>query len=198
MSSLVVGSSLKEFFRLLLGEVANRQHVTLQEITEFYVVNLLAEFAEVGKVFEKEIEGRRDTEPLAILYHRALQQDREEKIRTLRRLGDVSLYTSGFFGDSLKDRVVGADYYMAMGVKAYGAVAELSATSNFAGVYRELEQKFRALTEVLEEISARGRCAQGPEGAMRVWESYQRAPSGHLERVLVDAGLMPNLKLLPN
>lgn len=198
MSHLVVGSSLKEFFRLILGEVASRQHVSLQEVTEFYIVNLLAEFAEVGKVFDKEIEGRRDSEPLAILYHRALQQDREEKIRTLRRLGDVSLYTAGFFGDSLKDRVVGPDYYMAMGVKAYGAIAELSASSNFAGVYRELQQKFRALTDVLEEISARGLCATGPEGAMRVFESYQRSPSGHLERVLVDAGLMPARKLLPN
>jgi hypothetical protein len=198
MSQLVLGSSLKEFFRILLGEVANRQHVSLQEVTEFYVVNLLAEFAEVGKVFDKEIEGRKDTEPLAILYHRALLQDREEKIRTLRRLGDISLYTTGFFADSLKDRVIGADYYMAMGVKAYGAVAELSSASNFAAVYRELEQKFRALTEVLEEISARGLCATGPEGTMRVFESYQRAPSGHLERVLVDAGILPARKLLPN
>jgi hypothetical protein len=197
MSQLVLGSSLKEFFRLLLGEVTTRQHLSLQEITEFYVVNLLAEFAEVGKVFDKEVEGRKDTEPLAILYHQALQQDREQKIRTLRRLGDISLYTSGFFGDSLKDRVVGADYYMAMGAKAYGAVAELSASSNFAGVYRELEQKFRALTDVLEEIAARGLCATGPEGAMRVFESYQRSPSGHLERVLIEAGIVPS-KLLPN
>lgn len=198
MSNLVLGSSLKEFFRMLLGEVATRQRVNLQEVTEFYVVNLLSEFAAVEKVFEKEIEGRRDTEPLAILYHRALQQDREEKIRTLRRLGDVSLYTAGFFADSLKDRVVGPDYYMAMGCRAYGAVAELSASSNFAGVYRELQEKFRALTDVLEEIAARGLCATGPEGAMRVFESYQRSPSGHLERVLVDAGMFPAKQLLPN
>ena len=45
MSNLVVGSTLKEFFRMLVGEVVNRQKVSLAEVTEFYVVNLLSEFA---------------------------------------------------------------------------------------------------------------------------------------------------------
>mgnify|MGYP007051389330 CR=1 FL=1 len=50
VSNLVVGSTLKEFFRLLLGEVVTRQRVSLQEVTEFYMVNLLSEFAQVEKV----------------------------------------------------------------------------------------------------------------------------------------------------
>lgn len=191
MSQLVLGSTLREFFRLLLGEVVQRQKVSLQEVTEFYVVNLLSEYAAVEKVFDQEIGGRKEQEPLAILYHRALQQDREEKIRTLRRLGDVSLYTAGFFRESLEDRVVGPDYYMAMGGKAYGALAELSAASAFSAVYRELEQKFRALVEVLEEISARGLCAAGPAGQVKVLEAYHRSGSGHLGQVLLDAGVVP-------
>jgi hypothetical protein len=184
MSNLVVGSSLKEFFRLLVGEVVSRQKVGLGEVTEFYLVNLLSEFAEAEKLFVEQ------QEPLAVLYHRALQQERDERIRTLRRLGDVSLYTAGFFKESLQDRVVGPDYYIQMGGTAYGHLAQLSSASGFAPVYWELHQKFQALVEVLEEIAARGQCAGGPQGQMRVFDSWVRSKNGNLEKVLVDVGMV--------
>ncbi len=193
MSNLVLSGSLKEFFRLLVGEAVQRQHVTLAEVTEFYVVNLLSDFAAAEKLFVDQM-GKKDTEPLALLYHRALQQEREERIRTLRRLGDVSLYTAGFFSESLKDRAVGPDYYITMGGNAYAALAELSQASAFAGVYWELHTKFRAVVEVLEEIAARGLAAQGPSGQMQVFESWQRTGNGTLEKVLFDVGLMPKAK----
>ncbi|MEW5737655.1 MAG: hypothetical protein AB1938_01950 [Myxococcota bacterium] len=196
MSQLVLNGSLKEFFKLLVGEVVRRQRVSLEEVTEFYLVNLLAEYAEAEKLFTQELDGRRETEPLAILYHRALQQDRDEKIRTLRRLGDVSLYTAGFFQQSLADRVVGPDYYMQMGRTAYGAVAELAGPTAFASVYQELHQKFTALVEVLEEIAARGQCASGPEGQMRVFETWSRTGNERLKFVLADVGMIPGSKLL--
>lgn len=196
MSQLVLNGSLKEFFKLLVGEVVRRQRVSLEEVTEFYVVNLLAEYAEAEKLFTQESEGRRETEPLALLYHRALQQDRDEKIRTLRRLGDVSLYTAGFFQQSLQDRVVGADYYMQMGKTAYGAVAELSGPTAFASAYQELHAKFSAVVEVLEEIAARGMCASGPQGQMQVFEAYSRTGNERLQHVLIDAGMLPGTKLL--
>ena len=76
MSDLVLGSSLKEFFRLLVGDAVNRQRVSLGEVTEFYLVNLLSEFAAAEKLFTEELDGKKETEALAILYHRALQQER--------------------------------------------------------------------------------------------------------------------------
>jgi hypothetical protein len=196
MSQLVVSGSLKEFFRMLVGEVVNRQRVSLQEVTEFYVVNLLAEYASAEKLFTDH-DGKKDTEPLALLYHRALQQDREEKIRTLRRLGDVSLYTAGFFRQNLEDRVVGPAYYEQMGKSAYGAVAELTGASAFASVYHELEHKFRTVVEVLEEISARGLCAQGAQGQMQVFDAWSKTGNDRLGAVLLDVGLMPK-GLLPS
>ncbi len=190
MSELVASSSLKEFFKALLDEVIARQRVVLAEFTEFYVVNLLAEFAATDKLFSQEEDGRRDQEPLALLYHRALQQEREERIRTLRRLGDVSLYRAGFFSGSLQNGLVGPDYYIQMGGAAYGQVADLSPAAGFANVYRELCAKFRALVDVLEEISARGMVRNGPQGTLKVYESWVRTGNDKLERVLVDAGLV--------
>lgn len=190
MSGLLAGASLREFFKGLLGAAAQHRRVELQEVTEFYLVNLLSEFAFAEKLFTEESEGRKDHEPLALLYHRALQKEREERIRLLRRLGDVSLYKAGFFSESLRDSPVGPDYYIQMGGTAYGQVAELTPATTFAQVYRELGEKFRAIVEVLEEIAARGLVAGGPEGTLKVYESWVRTGSDRLERVLVDAGLL--------
>lgn len=198
MSQLVLSGSLKEFFKLLVGEVVKRQRVSIEEVTEFYVVNLLSDYAKAEKLFTQERDGRREAEPLAVLYHRALQQEREEKIRTLRQLGDTSLYTAGFFNSSLKDSVVGADYYVQMGKNAYSAVAELSSHSSFAGVYQELCHKFGALVEVLEEISARGLASSGPQGQLKVFEAWSRTGNDRLQQVLIDSGMLPPKKLLAN
>jgi hypothetical protein len=188
MSELVASLSLKEFFKSLLDEVIGRQRVVIAESTEFYLVNLLSEFAFTDKLFTREEDGRKDHEPLAVLYHQALLQERNERIRTLRRLGDVSLYTAGFFSSALQTGVVGPDYYIQMGGTAYGQVAELSPA---AQVYRELRDKFRVLVEVLEEIAARGMVKAGPSGALKVYETWARTGSDRLERVLADAGMVP-------
>ena len=134
---------------------------------------------------------------MAVLYHQALQQERDAQIRTLRRLGDLSLYKVGFFSEALRGGAVGPDYYIQMGAASYGQVASLSPQSGFAQVYRELQEKFRALVAVLEEIAARGLAATGPSGALRVYESWVRTGSERLEQVLVDAGLL-GPKGLPN
>ncbi len=197
MSGLVATASLKEFFKALLDDAIRRHPVEVAEHTEFYLVNLLSEFAASDRLFTQQTEGGRDHEPLAVLYHQALQQDRDAQIRTLRRLGDVSLYKAGFFSDALRGGAVGPDYYIQMGAASYGQVASLSPQSGFAQVYRELQEKFRALVAVLEEIAARGLAATGPSGALRVYESWVRTGSERLEQVLVDAGLL-GPKGLPN
>jgi hypothetical protein len=183
MSGLLAGNSLREFFKGMLGKAIEHQRIELAEVTEFYLVNLLTEFA-----FAEKMAG---DEPLAILYHRALQQEREERIRLLRRLGDVSLYKAGFFAESLRHDAVGPDYYIQMGGNAYGQVADLSKQTSFASVYRELCEKFRAVVDVLEEIAARGLVANGPQGTLRVYETWTRTRSDRLEKVLVDAGVLP-------
>jgi hypothetical protein len=188
-SGLVAAASLKEFFRTLLTEAIQRQRVELAEFTEFYLVNLLSDFVEADRLFARE-EGRKAEEALALMYGRALQQQREERIRTLRRLGDVSLYKAGFFSSALREGPVGPDYYIRMGGAAYGQLAELSPAAGFAGVYRELEVKFRAVVDVLEEIAARGLASNGPGGALKVYETWVRTGDEKLERVLVDVGLV--------
>lgn len=198
MGGLVAVGSLRELFKALLEDAIGRQKVQLGEGTEFYLVNLLSDFVTSERLFTEDENGRKDHEPLAVLYHTAQQGGRDERIRKLRRLGDVSLYKVGFFAESLRAGVVGPEYYIQMGGAAYGHVADLSISSGFSAVYRELCDKFRELVEVLEEIAARGLVSNGAAGALKVYEAYTRSGNDRLEKVLVDAGIVVPKVGLPN
>src|SRR5260370_34966158 len=110
MGSLVAVSSLREFFKQLLLEAADHQHVHLAEVTEFYLVNLLAEFPAAEKLFAEDEGGRRDQEALALLYYRALQHSRADRIGTLRRPADTSLYRLGCLSPPRRDAPAGPAY----------------------------------------------------------------------------------------
>lgn len=193
---LVATTTLKQFFKSLLDEALGQNGLNVAEVTEFYLANLLAEFAAADRLFAPSEQGGAE-EPLALLYHRAQSAEREERIRLLRRMGDVSLYKAGFFASALRDSVVGQGYTIEMGRAAYAQVAAL-ARGGFAQVYDELGRKFRPLVEVLEGIAARASARSSPAGALRVYESWRRTGSETLESVLVDAGLLPPGGGLPN
>src|SRR5215470_12497158 len=146
---LVAVTSLKQFFKTLLDEALGQTGLDVAEVTEFYLANLLAEFAAADRLFAPDEPGGA-AEPLALLYHRAQSAERDERIRILRRLGDVSLYKAGFFAGALRDSVVGQGYTIDMGRAAYSQVAVL-ARGGFAQVYDELGRKFRPLVDVLQD-----------------------------------------------
>ncbi|MFN0061029.1 MAG: hypothetical protein ACKVPX_00725 [Myxococcaceae bacterium] len=196
--SVLAVASLREFFKERLEWVMRRQQLRLAQNTEFYLVNLLSEFVEVDKLFAEDGERGKEAEPLALLYARAQQQEREACIRTLRRLGDVSLYQTGFFAQSVRESPVGEEYYVQMGEAAYGQIAAMTPASGFGHVYWELGQKFRNVSAVLEEISAAGMAASGPNGALHVYEAWARTGNEGLARVLVDVGLIDPKRGLPN
>ena len=193
---LVAVTSLKQFFKSLLDEALGQTGLNVAEVTEFYLANLLTEFAAADRLFAPTQPGGEE-EPLAVLYHRAQAADREDRIRLLRRLGDVSLYKAGFFASALRESVVGQGYTIQMGSAAYAQVATM-ARGGFAHVYDELGRKFRPLVGVLEGIAARSSARSSPAGALRVYESWRRTGSDTLETVLVDAGLLPRGGGLPN
>jgi hypothetical protein len=191
MSELLAAKSLSDFFRTLLDEALAQARVDVGEMTELYLANLLVEFTAADRLFEG------GEEPLALLYCRAMQEEGHARVRTLRRMGDVSLYKAGFFASALHRSAVGPDYYIHMGGAAYGQMADL-ARGGFGDVYRELGRKFAALANVLEAISARGLARASPSGMLKVYEAWTERGGDALATVLAEAGLLPKRGGLPN
>ena len=153
---LVAVADVREFFRTSLQTALEHQHLRVRDHTEHYVVNLLAMFARTDALFEPGQEPRSQLKPLALLLAEAVDApDERQRFRILQRLGDVALFVAGFLAGSLAHCPVDIDYHIAMGGRAYGALAQApyrGAQRVLASVFAELEDKFQPLVDALNEI----------------------------------------------
>jgi len=181
--------SVRDFFRELLAAAIQNQRAQVQPFTELYLVNLLHEFLASEALYVQADDGTLQQKPLAFLLKEALEENGPARLRLLRRLGDTSLFVSGFFPDSLARRssLVDVDYYIAMGGKAYDAVARHAMERS---LWEELSEKFRLLVDLLNEVSERALHSTNA-GLIRLYERWLKTGSDRLATELARQGVMP-------
>ena len=187
-------SNLREFFKDTLHETLRKQQVSVQDQTEQYVVNVLTLFARSEALYETTPEGLR-LKPLVSMLCAALEAPRGSALshRALQRLGDVSLFIAGFFARGFAAKLIDIDYHIAMGGRAYGALAETSARSSrrtLAGVFNELAQKFQPLVDALNEVSESG-YAHSDRDILRLYEIWLKTGSARCHGLLQRLGVQP-------
>jgi hypothetical protein len=182
--ALFRNESPTEYFRELVESAIEHQHVTIRELTSFYVVNLLAGFTHLGGW------PAADDEPLGVRLARALQTAGAEQRDGLRKVGDRSLFISGFFSDSLNRRLVDVDYYIQLGECAYGSLARRGDPA-LGEVYDELAAKFTAMVDVLTEVSERTALTSDAD-LLRLYERWVRTRSRRSGELLASRGIVPN------
>ncbi|HET7788634.1 MAG TPA: hypothetical protein VFL36_21850 [Myxococcales bacterium] len=186
---ILSSQSIRDFFRELLTSAIENQRARVQPFTELYLVNLLHEFLASEALYVQAEDGTLQQRPLAFLLKEALEEAGPSRLRLLRRLGDTSLFVSGFFPDSLARRssLVDVDYYIAMGGRAYDAVARHALESS---LWEELSEKFRLLVDLLNEVSERTLSSTNA-GVVRLYERWLKTGSGRLATLLVQKGVVP-------
>lgn len=180
---------IRDFFRDLLSRAIENQRARVQPFTELYLVNLLHEFLASEALYVQAEDGTWQQKPLAFLLKEALDEAGPARVRLLRRLGDTSLFISGFFPDSLARRssLVDVDYYIAMGGRAYDAVARHALERS---LWEELADKFRLLVDLLNEVSERT-LASTDAGLVRLYERWLKTGSDRLAAMLLKQGVVP-------
>jgi len=173
--------SPREFFVDRVEDACKRLKVIALASSRSYLVSLLQHF-----IFSENLS-RRQT--LAELYLQAQNAPPPVRIDLLKRLGDSSLYISGFFGDSLARKVVDIDYYVDMGGVAYGALATASQDENQAQMFGEFSQRFTAFVDVLTYISQESRI-QSNEDLLRLYDRYLATGSRLAQEQLMEKGLL--------
>ncbi|OGQ04364.1 MAG: hypothetical protein A3F82_04545 [Deltaproteobacteria bacterium RIFCSPLOWO2_12_FULL_44_12] len=180
---------LVDFFRERVQSALTNQQVAASEFTEFYLVNLLQEFRKSEKLFEQD-GSKMQEKTLALLLSKAIHGDATTKIRCLKHLGDISLYTAGVFGESIKGKLVDIDYYIGMGGSAYSSLSDmLTHQKTFAGLYGELSKLFPNLVTVLSEVATTSGWASNQD-LLRLYERWLATGNGHLEEMLHKAGIL--------
>ena len=92
--SLLRRESAVEFFKELVDGALMHQRLTANELTAFYVVQLLARFVDRGA------GDNQPDAPLAVRLAHALEEGGARQRSSLKDIGDRSLFISGFFSDS--------------------------------------------------------------------------------------------------
>jgi hypothetical protein len=182
--ALVHDETPVEFFRDLVESALHHQHLSASEGTSFYLVNLLAGFVRG----ERSASG--GEEPLGVRFVKALQEAGARQRDELRRVGDRSLFISGFFADSLSRSLVDVDYYIQLGEHAYGSLAR-QADGTYGDVFDELAWKFPAFVDVLGEVSERTAMASNAD-LLRLYEKWLRTRSRRSGDLLAARGIVPN------
>lgn len=188
---------LTEFFRERVQTAMAKQHLAASDLTEFYLVNLLQEFRKTEKLFEQHGQ-HLDEKPLALLLAEAVAGDLQTRIRCLKKLGDVSLYTAGFFGERIKRKPVDIDYYIRMGGGAYSNLSSiLNRQKTFAELYGELSTLFPSLVDVLAEVAMATHWKSAAD-LLKIYERWLATGSEALERLLNEEGIPTQDKTLLN
>jgi hypothetical protein len=191
-NSLVRAESALEFFRDQVEAACQRQNLHPQPLTSYYVVSLLGEFMHLGN--SAAGEAMTSNEPLAIQLARSLQSAGIGQRRGLKQVGDVSLFISGFFSDSLRRSVVDIDYYVSLGGYAYGSLSA-SADDALSPIFAELSEKFVAFVGVLSEVSERTSLTSTSD-LLRLYEKWIRTGSRRNGELLAQQGIVPNVSIV--
>src|SRR5205085_11741055 len=101
---LTLAASVDEFFHEVVTDALDEVALTASEPASWYLVGLLGDFTRQSPT----------DEPLGLKLAQA-SNDPGERVRTLKQVGDTSLYVAGYFAESLTRSLVDVDYYVGLG-----------------------------------------------------------------------------------
>jgi hypothetical protein len=186
--------NLRDYFRTSIDDAIAEQGVDVDPHATHYVVNMMTLFSRSDQFYQDDGETC-GLKPLALMLADAADApSTEQRNQTLQRIGDVALFISGFFVESLANKAVDIDYYMIMGESAYGSLSEeVRGTfrgNAFADVYWELATKFQILIDVLHEVRDSAR-AESDVNLLRTYEIWLKTGSRRAENLLRQQGIVP-------
>lgn len=184
----VVASSAHEYFREVVTDALSHRRTRVQQATEFYLVHLLARFLEREELFPEAGDGAAEGEPLALMLLRALNESRPRRYQGLKRVGDTSLFLSGFFADSLARSPVDPGYYASLGGRAYDALASERGPAGSAETFGELAARFDEFADLFAEI-AEMQDLRSNRGLVRLYERFLNTGSERVAKMLRDRGV---------
>jgi hypothetical protein len=190
-TQLIEVANLTEYFRDSLDKALAHQHVSLDDHTAHYVVSLLTLYSRTEVSHADTRPGQRWVGLADLLAQAAAAGTPAERNAILQRLGDVSLFVAGFFAHGFERRLIDVDYHIAMGGRAYGALAAAPVTGPrraLCGVFGELAGKFQPVVDAIGEISDSARI-WSQKDVLRLYELWLKTGSRRAQGLLQQLGV---------
>ena len=183
MSKLSVLKCSSEFFHSLVKEGLNKTGIQVSLPVKNYLCELLQFYVFSDHLFTVNSSGKKQLKTLAELYLNSHHSDISLK-NNLKKMGDTSLYISGFFQESLRKKMVSVDYYMNMGREAYKSLSDFQNKEMF----EELSFRFSDLVFVFLQIRKKDSFRR-PGDLLSMLAQYMETGSRPLARDLINQGI---------
>jgi hypothetical protein len=175
---VTLAASVDEFFHEVVTDALSAVDLDASEPTSWYLVSLLGEMT----------HHRLTDEPLGMKLVEAPISG-AERVRTLKQVGDTSLYVAGFFAESLTRSLVQVEYYIGIGQSAYSQLAkQCGRGSTLTEVYEELADEFPRFVDVIAEIRKRTEFAT--TDVTKLYEIWLRTRDEWIEKKLRAIGVL--------
>lgn len=183
----------RDYFNQVLDDAFYARKIKAEENVRNYLVEVLEFYLDAQNLFEKQQldeNGKRKPNTLAEMYLTAANADVHQKIGLLKKLGDRSLYISGFFGDSLQRKIVDIDYYVNMGGSAYSTLSKtVDRKDPLKGVFETISKRFVVFVEALTYISQNSMVSNN-QSLLRLYDRYLQTGSTLAKEKLLEMGIV--------
>lgn len=181
----------KGFFHEAVEDAFAQRKLQTFPLVRQYIANLLEHYMITDHLFDASNDsGKKRYPTLAEMYLTATNTETGVRIDLLKKLGDTSLYVSGFFGESLQRKIVDIDYYVNMGGMAYGSLSGFVKEDTYRKVYEEFSTRFVEYVDVLTLLSQK-MMVQSDENLLRLYDNYLRTGSELAKDTLIEKGINP-------
>lgn len=182
--------STKDFFNDIVQEAIVARKMSTFPMAQNYLVSILENYIHTNNLFDTQTEnGKLTRDTLAETFLKAQNSNSIVKFELLKKLGDVSLYVSGFFADSLSRKVVDVDYYVDMGETAYATLASEIKEDTSRKVFKDFSSRFLEYVDLLTTISQKS-LVQNDESILRLYEKYLKTGSELARETLEEKGIV--------
>lgn len=193
-----VATDLDSYFETEINETARKQGLNLSQMSSMYLARMLCRFVESRAYFTQNPTTNPDEQikqslpTLALLWLEGQTQPLGEQYQRFQQVGDLALFTSGFFSERINRSLVDVDYYIAMGGRAYeraGHIRESIQAERDINVFFELSRSFGNLVEVMAEISDKSLLGSDQD-ILKLYEKWMGSGSDRIRRMLAETGVI--------
>ena len=177
-----------QYFQNMVNEAFNERRFDTTPYVKTYIVDVLKHYLLVENLYDVEdTSGKKTRKTMAEMYLSANQLSRRDRAEKLKKVGDSSLYISGFFSDSFQRKIIDVDYYVDMGKMAFDSLAKDVSEDTFSKLFSELSLHFIHLVDVLALISQKAKMTD-EENILRMMELYAKTGSSLIGETLAEKG----------
>ena len=185
--------SSKDFFAQEVESACVKRRIETTPRVKSYLVSLLEFYLDARNLHEDERDeaGNKKPTTLAEMFLLAQSSEPSTRFELLKKLGDKSLYVSGFFAESFSRKIIDVDYYVEMGESAYHQLSFLAREDALSRVYSVISQRFIEFSDLLQYINQKNQ-ALSDQGILKLYDRYIRTGSDLAREELLRRGVLPS------